>query len=135
MLPRRLHAHCFLCPQTIHVGRAPTDPLGPKLERLKIDAGLNLEEWNLFLRRWDAFVIGSGLNLDSCSTQLFQCTSEALENSLLRADPHVVNTSQLSQSYEESGSYSCGNWCCQDWCCQGCCTSSWETQKLATIKN
>ena len=31
---------------------------GPKLERPKVDVGINEEEWNIFTRRWDAFVIG-----------------------------------------------------------------------------
>ena len=51
---------------------------GPKLERPKVDIGINKEEWNIFERRWDAFVIGSRFNLDNCSFQLFQICSSNL---------------------------------------------------------
>ena len=64
---------------------------GPKLERPKIDVGINEEEWNIFTRRWDAFVIGSNLNPNSCSSQLFQCAGETLGNMLLKCDPSVVS--------------------------------------------
>ena len=70
---------------------------GPKLERPKVDVGINEEEWNIFTRRWDAFVIGSNLNPNSCSSQLFQCAGETLGNMLLKCDPSVVSkpTSEL----------------------------------------
>ena len=44
---------------------------GLKLERPKVDVGINEEEWNFFTRRFDAFVIGSNLNPNSCWSQLF----------------------------------------------------------------
>ena len=34
------------------------------------------EKWNVFTRRCDAYVIGSGLNADACTAQLFDCTFE-----------------------------------------------------------
>ena len=37
---------------------------GPKLERPKVNIGVTLEEWNIFKRRWDVFVSGSGLDPD-----------------------------------------------------------------------
>ena len=76
---------------TIHMGGRTTAAPGPKLERPKVDSGLNQEEWNLFLRRWDAFVIGSGLDPANCSTQLFQCASDSLGDSLLRSNPGIMN--------------------------------------------
>ena len=70
---------------------------GPKLERPKVDIGINKEEWNIFERRWDAFVIGSRFNPDNCSSQLFQCAGEALGDMLLKSDPTIISkpTSQL----------------------------------------
>ena len=55
-----------------------------------MDVGINQEEWNIFTRRWDAFVAGTGLDPDSCSSQLFQCAGETLGNSLLKTDPAIV---------------------------------------------
>ena len=37
-------------------------PRGPKLERPKVEMGISMEEWNVFSRRWDAYVLGSGLD-------------------------------------------------------------------------
>ena len=46
----------------------------PNLERRKANVGINEEEWIIFSRRWDAFVIRSkNLNPNSCSSPLFQC--------------------------------------------------------------
>ena len=64
---------------------------GPKLERPKVDVGLNEEEWNVFERRWDAFVAGSRLNPADCSSQLFQCAGEALGDMLLKSDPKIIS--------------------------------------------
>jgi hypothetical protein len=78
---------------TIHMGGGRARiPSGPKLDRLKVDSGLNQEEWNLFLRRWEAFVIGSGLDANNCSTQLFQCASQSLGDSLLRSNPRIIDS-------------------------------------------
>ena len=44
---------------------------GPKLDRPKIDIGVILEQWNMFERRWDVFVTGSGINPTHSSPQLF----------------------------------------------------------------
>lgn len=76
---------------TIHMGGRTRVAPGPKLERPKVDSGLNQEEWNLFIRRWDAFVNGSGLDPVDCSTQLFQCASDSLGDSLLRSNPGIMN--------------------------------------------
>eukprot|EP00111_Clytia_hemisphaerica_P020937 TCONS_00061733-protein len=86
---------------TIHMGGGRARiPSGPKLDRPKVDSGLNQEEWNLFLRRWEAFVIGSGLEANNCSTQLFQCASQSLGDSLLRSNPGIMNrpTNELLES-------------------------------------
>ena len=77
---------------------------GPKLERPRVDVGINEEEWNVFERRWDAFVIGSRLNPETCSSQLFQCAGEALGDMLLKSDPTIVAkpTSQLKKAMKVS---------------------------------
>ena len=64
---------------------------GPKLERPKIDIGVTLEQWNMFERRWDVFVNGSGINPTNSSPQLFQCASEELGNNLLKIDANVTS--------------------------------------------
>ena len=66
-------------------------PRGPKLDRPMVDVGVSLEEWNVFTRRWDAFVLGSGLDKDACSSQLFQCAAESLGDALLKSNPNIVS--------------------------------------------
>ena len=66
-------------------------PRGPRLDRPKVDVGINQEEWNIFARRWDAFTAGSGLDASNCSSQLFQCAGETLGDSLLKADPTIFS--------------------------------------------
>ena len=56
---------------------------GPKLDRPTVDVGINQEQWNIFVRRWDAFTAGSGLDPSSCSSQLFQCAGQSLGDSSL----------------------------------------------------
>ena len=73
-----------------NVAPAPMTP-GPKLERPKIDIGVTLEQWNMFERRWDVFVNGSGINPTNSSPQLFQCASEELGNNLLKIDANVTS--------------------------------------------
>ena len=63
----------------------------PKLERPKIDAGVEEEVWNGFVRRWEAFRVGSGISDSTASMQLFQCASESLGDLLLKADPDIHN--------------------------------------------
>ena len=35
---------------------------GQKLDRPCVDAGINYEGWNAFVKRWDAYRVGSGLS-------------------------------------------------------------------------
>ncbi|CAB4035906.1 Hypothetical predicted protein [Paramuricea clavata] len=51
---------------------------GPKLERPKIDVGVSIEDWNVFVRRWEVFRTGSGINDTSAPYQLFQCAGTDL---------------------------------------------------------
>ena len=50
---------------TIHMAGPPCAAVvinGPELDRPKENIGMLLEEWNIFKRRWDVFVSGSGLD-------------------------------------------------------------------------
>ena len=79
---------------TIHMTGPPRAAVvikGPKLDRPKVNIGVTLEEWNIFKRRWDVFVSGSGLDPDASSSQLFQCAGDELGDSLLKTDPSIVS--------------------------------------------
>ena len=78
-----------------HTAPSLSHSQGPKLERPRVDVGINEEEWNIFERRWDAFVIGSRLDPASCSSQLFQCAGESLGDMLLKSDPLIVSKPTL----------------------------------------
>lgn len=87
-----LHMTTALIPAVQHAGKMSVSH-GPKLDRPKVDVGINQEEWNIFARRWDAFVAGSGIDGDNCSSQLFQCAGDTLGNSLLKTDPAIISKS------------------------------------------
>ena len=79
---------------TIHMAGSPRAAVvikDPKLDRPKVNIGVTLEEWNIFKRRWDVFVSGSGLDPDASSSQLFQCAGDELGDSLLKTDPSIVS--------------------------------------------
>ena len=82
-----------MCPLTAHTPQHTAKPpaTGPKLDRPRIDTGITPEEWNIFKLRWDVFVNGSGFDPAASSSQLFQCASEELGNSLLKADPSITS--------------------------------------------
>ena len=42
--------------------QAPVAPRGPKLERPRVDIGVTTEGWNVFVRRWNVFRSGSGID-------------------------------------------------------------------------
>ncbi len=78
-----------------HTATAATHALrGPKLERPKVDVGVTLEEWNVFVRRWNVFKSGSGIDNDSAPSQLFQCAGPTLGDNLLKTDAEAA-TKQL----------------------------------------
>ena len=70
---------------------APAAPRGPKLLRPTVDIGVSLEDWNVFTRRLNAFVIGSGLDPHNYSSQLFQCAEKELGDAILKMDSEIVN--------------------------------------------
>lgn len=65
-------------------------PRGPKLDRPKVNLGVSTEEWNIFIRRWDVFRVGSGINETSAPSQLFQCAGPELGDSILKANPQAA---------------------------------------------
>ena len=67
-------------------------PMGPKLDRPRVELGISLEKWNLFERKWNVFKSGSGIPDNLAAAQLFQCADEALGDSLLKIDPNIVDT-------------------------------------------
>ena len=78
-----LHALTHSSPQ-IHASR------GPRLNRPTIDVGVDEETWNAFVRRWETFKLGSDISDAAAPTQLFQCTSDALGDLLLKSDPKLT---------------------------------------------
>ena len=64
---------------------------GPKLERPKINVGVSIEDWNVFLRRWEVFRTGSNVDEASSPSQLFQCAGAELGDSLLMTNPNIAS--------------------------------------------
>ena len=78
-----------------HVQATP-QPLAPppKLDRPKIDIGVEEEVWNSFIRRWEAFRAGSNINETTAPMQLFQCASDALGDLVLKAHPGIQSETE-----------------------------------------
>ena len=87
---RWFRSHRMRPPSAHTIASAPMTS-GLKLGRHKIDIGVTLEQWNMFERRWDVFVTGSGINPTHSSPQLFQCASEELGNNLLKIDANITS--------------------------------------------
>lgn len=68
-------------------------PQGPKLDRPRVDVGVSIEEWNVFIRHWDVFCAGSRIGAAQAPFQLFQCAGPELGDSLLKANPNVASGS------------------------------------------
>ena len=64
---------------------------GPKLARPTINIGVSIEDWNIFLRRWELFRRGSGIDEASAPSQLFQCSGAELGDSLLKTNPGIAS--------------------------------------------
>lgn len=71
--------------------RDPATPQGPKLDRPGVDVGISDEGWNVFVRRWNVFLAGSGIGATRAPFQLFQCAGPELGDSLLKADPDAAS--------------------------------------------
>lgn len=64
---------------------------GPKLDRPRIDMGVDQETWDTFVRRWETFHKGSHISAEYQPTQLFQCASESLGDTLLKTNPDIMS--------------------------------------------
>ena len=71
--------------------QAPVAPRGPKLERPRVDIVVTTEGWNVFVRRWNVFRSGSGIDEASAPSKLFQCAGTELGDSLLKANPNAAS--------------------------------------------
>ena len=65
-------------------------PRDPKLERPKVDVGLSVEEWSLFVRHREVFCPGSNIDDVSVPSQLFQCAGPTLGNSPFKANSNAT---------------------------------------------
>ena len=82
--------NCTIDGCEFRTGSSPA-PRGPKLERPKVDVGVSIEEWNIFVRRWNVFRAGSGIDDASAPSQLFQCAGTALGDSLLKSNANATS--------------------------------------------
>ncbi len=78
-------------PQQLPPAPAMPAPRGPKLDHWNVDLGITSEQWNVFQRRWNSFVVGSGIDPDASSAQFLQCAGDALGDALLRSDPDIIS--------------------------------------------
>ena len=86
------HGLAHLAPPAAEPVRTP-NKRGPKLEWPKVDIGISIEEWNVFVRRWEVFRSSSGIDDASAPSQLFQCAGPDLGDSLLKANPNATSNS------------------------------------------
>ena len=84
-----LNIHALSHTQSTNRSAAPQ----PKLDRPRIEMGVEEEVWNGFVRRWEAFRVGSGINDSTAPMQLFQCASESLGDLVLKAHPDIQSKS------------------------------------------
>lgn len=63
---------------------------GPKLDRPMVEDGISLEQWNIFMRRWQVFQTGYNLKDVDAVPQLFQCASQSLGDALLKVDSKIT---------------------------------------------
>ena len=89
-LPAELLTHLLAIHAHEHSQTQVSASRGPKLIRPTIVIEVNEETWNNFVRRWETFKLGSGINEQSAPVQLFQCASEALGDLLLKSDPRLT---------------------------------------------
>ena len=61
----------------------------PKLDRPRIDVGVEEEVWNSFIRKFNAFKVGSGINATNEPTQLLSCCADELTDLILKSDPEI----------------------------------------------
>jgi hypothetical protein len=69
---------------------------GTSLDRPRIDLGVDVETWNMFERRWEAYRGVAKFSTANASAQLFHCATEALGDVLLKLDA-ALTTRNLDQ--------------------------------------
>ncbi|KAK3745249.1 hypothetical protein QZH41_001847 [Actinostola sp. cb2023] len=74
-----------------HQSTPPAIARGPKLDRPKVNVGVSTEGWNVFVRRWEVFRTGSGIDNASAPAQLFQCAGIELGDNILKANPDAAS--------------------------------------------
>jgi hypothetical protein len=70
-----------------------TRPRAPRLERPRVDCGIEAVVWNNFVRRWALFRSGSDIDDGSAPHQLFECATDHLGDIILKADPAITSKS------------------------------------------
>ena len=65
-----------------------------QLIRPRVDRGISHETWLAFIRRWEAFKIGSNINNQNTSIQLFQCAQDKLGDLMSASDPRLMAKSK-----------------------------------------
>ena len=69
----------------------------PKLDRPRIDVGVEEEVWNSFIRKFNAFKVGSGINATNEPTQILSCCTDELTRFKIIVIIHcIIDTSFLS---------------------------------------
>ena len=66
----------------------------PQLNRPRVDRGINQETWLAFIRRWEAFKIGSNIGSENAGIQLFQCAQDKLGDLMLANDPRLLTKTE-----------------------------------------
>ena len=66
----------------------------PQLIRPRADRGISQETWLAFIRRWEAFTIGSNISNQNAGIQLFQCAQDKLCDLMLASDPRLMAKSE-----------------------------------------
>ena len=69
-------------------------PNAPQLIRPRVDRGISQETWLVFIRRWEAFKIGSNISSQNASIQLFQCAHDKLGDLMLANYPKLMAKSE-----------------------------------------
>lgn len=62
----------------------------PSFERPRIDVGVSTEDWNVFVRRWNVFRTGSGINEVTAAAQLFQCAGPQFGDHILKTNTNAT---------------------------------------------
>ena len=91
-LNAHMYAHQQPAPAPAQVSApAPVRSNGPKLDRPSIEAGVSMEVWIMFKRRWEIYKVGSNISDAQASHHLFQCADTNLGDALLKTDSDIVS--------------------------------------------